>query len=186
MIILDTKLPGVKRVLAEPRGDARGLFARLYCPVEFAAAGIDFTPRQVNLSTNLERGTLRGLHFQKPPHAEAKLVRAVRGRAWDVVVDLRPGPGFGSWLAEELAADRLNALLLPEGVAHGFLTLEAETDILYQMGRDHAPGHADGLPWDDAGLGIDWPFEPQVLSDADSGWAPLALRADLQNGAAAP
>lgn len=185
MIILGTALPGVKRIVAEPRGDTRGIFARLYCPVEFAEAGIDFSPRQINLSTNRRRGTLRGLHFQKPPHAEAKLVRVVRGRAWDVAVDLRPGPGFGKWTAVELAADQLNALYLPEGVAHGFLTLEAETDILYQMGRDYMPGQADGLPWDDPELAIDWPFAPEVLSEADTAWAALSARADLRDGAAA-
>ncbi|MEM0944770.1 MAG: dTDP-4-dehydrorhamnose 3,5-epimerase family protein, partial [Pseudomonadota bacterium] len=104
MIIVATALPGVMRIVAEPHQDTRGLFARLYCPEEFAAAGIEFTPSQVNLSTNRARGTLRGLHFQKPPQAEAKLVRVIRGAAWDVAVDLRPGPTFGQWIAEELTA----------------------------------------------------------------------------------
>ncbi len=127
-----TDLPGVVAVDAEPHRDARGAFARLYCPDEFAAAGIDFAPTQVNLSTNTERLTLRGMHFQKPPFAESKLVRVVSGRAWDVALDLRPGPGQGRWTARELTADGMEALFLPEGVAHGFLTLE--------------PRHADPLP----------------------------------------
>lgn len=175
----ETGLPGVWHIEAEPHGDDRGLFARLYCPQEFAAAGIDFTPRQVNLSTNAERHTLRGLHFQKPPHAEAKLVRVVRGRCWDVAVDLRPGPTRGRWIAYELDAERMNALFLPEGIAHGFLTLSPDTHILYQMGRDYVSGHADGLRWDDPDLAIDWPAPPAVLSDKDRGWPDLATRKDL-------
>lgn len=182
MIIGPTTLPGVMRVMAEPHQDTRGLFARLYCPDEFAAAGIEFSPSQVNLSTNRARGTLRGLHFQKPPQAEAKLVRVIRGAAWDVAVDLRPGPTFGKWVAEELHADRLNALFLPEGVAHGFLTLRPETEILYQMGRRYVPGHGDGLPWDDPTLAIPWPFAPEVISEQDRDWAPLADRPDLREG----
>ncbi|MEL6476492.1 MAG: dTDP-4-dehydrorhamnose 3,5-epimerase family protein [Pseudomonadota bacterium] len=182
MIFAETELPGVFRIASEPHGDDRGLFARLYCPQEFAAAGIDFNPTQINLSTNRRRGTLRGLHFQKPPDAEAKLVRVVRGLAWDVVVDLRPGPGFGRWIAEELSGSRLNALFLPEGVAHGFLTLQDDTDILYQMGRDYVPGQGDGLPWDDPDLAIDWPLPPMLMSPADAGWRPLAARQDLTAG----
>lgn len=174
-----TALPGVMRVEPRPHGDDRGLFARLYCPREFADAGIDFTPSQVNLSTNTHARTLRGLHFQNPPHAEAKLVRVVRGRAWDVAVDLRPGPTFGRWTALELSAGRMNALFLPEGIAHGFLTLEPETHILYQMGRNFVPGQSDGLCWDDPGLGIDWPAAPEIIADKDRKWPRLADRPDL-------
>lgn len=180
MQITATALPGVYRIAATPHGDARGLFARLYCPDEFAAAGIDFTSSQVNLSTNVERLTLRGMHFQKRPHAEAKLVRVVRGRAWDVVLDLRPGPMQGRWIAEELSADAMNALFLPEGVAHGFLTLEPDTHILYQMGRPYAPGHADGVRWDDPAFAIDWPAEQVVISDQDRGWPDFETRMDLR------
>lgn len=179
MIIEPTDLPGVMRVATQPHADDRGLFARLYCPKEFATAGVAFRPTQVNLSTNVHAGTLRGLHFQKPPHAEAKLVRVIRGRAWDVAVDLRSGPFRGRWIAEELSADGLNALFLPEGVAHGFLTLEPDTHILYQMGRSYVPGHADGLRWDDPALGIDWPQAPAVISDQDRTWPDFATRTDL-------
>ena len=175
----ETALPGVMRVTTTPHGDARGLFARLYCPEEFAAAGIDFTSTQVNLSTNADPLTLRGMHFQKPPHAEAKLVRVTRGRAFDVALDLRPGPTQGRWIAEELSADALNALYLPEGIAHGFLTLEPDTHILYQMGRAYVPGHADGVRWDDPAFAIDWPAKPAILSDKDRAWPDFATRADL-------
>lgn len=182
MIILDTELPGVRRIVAEPHGDARGLFARLYCPEEFAAAGIAFQPSQINLSTNRHRHTLRGMHFQKPPQAEAKVVRVMRGAAYDVVLDLRPGPTFGKWIAEELHADRLNALFLPEGVAHGFMTLDPDTEVLYQMGRPYAPGHADGVRWDEPAFGIAWPAEPYEMSEKDRDWPDFATRDDLQGG----
>ena len=182
MQIEPTALPGVMRIGAVPHGDARGQFARLYCPQEFADAGIDFTPSQINLSTNPQAMTLRGLHFQKPPYAESKLVRVVQGRAFDVVVDLRPGPTQGKCVAEELSADAMNALFLPEGVAHGFLTLEPGTSILYQMGRNYVPGQADGLRWDDPDLAIDWPRppDPETLSEQDRSWPGIATRSDLQ------
>jgi len=182
MIFRPTELPGVVRIACEPHEDARGLFARLYCPDEFAAAGIAFAPTQVNLSTNADRFTLRGMHFQKPPHAEAKLVRAVRGRAWDVALDLRTGPTRGKWIAEELDAERLNALFLPKGVAHGFLTLETDTHILYQMGEMHEPGRTDGVRWDDPAFAIDWPAAPRAISDRDRAWPTFATRDDLRAG----
>lgn len=174
-----TPIPGVVEITASPHRDARGSFARLYCPEEFAAAGIAFAPGQINLSTNPQRHTLRGLHFQHPPHAEAKLVRAVAGQVWDVAVDLRPGSGFGRWHSVLLDAAAMNAVFLPEGVAHGFLTLSAGAEVLYQMGRPHVPGKAAGLRWDDPALGIDWPAAPLVIGDADRGWPLLADRADL-------
>lgn len=175
-----TAIPGVVAVDAQPHRDARGAFARLYCPDEFAAAGIEFAPTQMNLSTNAERLTLRGMHFQKPPHAESKLVRVVRGRAVDVALDLRPGPGQGRWIARELTADGMEALFLPEGIAHGFLTLEPDTHILYQMGRSYAPGHADGVRWDDPAFAIDWPEAPRVIADQDRVWPDFRTRADLR------
>ncbi len=139
-------IQGVFEIEAEPHADMRGAFARLYCPAEFASAGIDFNPVQINLSTNPARGTLRGLHFQDPPFAEAKLVRAVRGRAFDVAVDLRTdSPTFKQWTSVVLDSHAMNAIFIPEGCAHGFLTLEDDTDLLYQMGRAYEPGHAPGI-----------------------------------------
>jgi len=179
MRVTPTDLPDVWRLDTDPHGDARGLFARLYCPETLARHGIAFASTQINLSTNPVRHTLRGLHFQKPPHAEAKLVRVIRGRAFDVVVDLRTGPTRGRWIAEELSADNLRALLLPEGVAHGFLTLEQDTHILYQMGRPYVPGHADGVRWDDPAFAIPWPARPAVISDKDRAWPDFASRDDL-------
>ncbi len=163
----ETTLPGVVIVKAEPTMDERGAFVRLYCPEEFGEAQIDFQSTQVNLSTNSSRYTLRGLHFQRAPYAEAKLVRCISGRAWDVAVDLRQGPHFGKWQAFELDSATLDAVFLPEGVAHGFLTLAEDTSLLYQMGRSYVPGHAAGIRWDDPELAIEWPAEPLVISEKD-------------------
>ncbi len=171
MRFVATELPGVVIVEPEPHADERGFFARVYCPVEFAAAGIAFTPRQVNLSRNARALTLRGLHYQDPPFAEAKLVRVTAGRILDVVVDLRDGsPTFRRWVSLELDAAARAAVFIPEGCAHGFLTLTDGADVLYQMGRDHEPGQGRGLRWDDPALAIRWPAEPQVISATDAGW----------------
>ncbi len=167
MIFRPTPLPGLVEVEATPQRDSRGAFARAFCGTEFAAAGIDFHPVQTNLSTNPAALTLRGLHYQAPPFAEAKLVRAVAGRAFDVAVDLRPGPTRGLWHGVELSAERMNALFIPPGFAHGFLTLEPGTTLLYQMSPAHVPGHAAGLRWDDPALAIAWPGTPVVISEAD-------------------
>jgi dTDP-4-dehydrorhamnose 3,5-epimerase len=170
MRFLSTALPGLMLIEAEPHFDDRGSFARIYCRDEFAAAGIDFHPIQASLSTNLSLHTLRGLHYQRAPQAEAKLVRCVSGRVWDVAVDLRPGPTFGASFGVELSAERMNALFLPEGMAHGFLTLTEGAVVQYQMDRAHVPGHAAGYRWNDPSLRIDWPAVPTVISAADQLW----------------
>lgn len=176
-----TPIPGVVEVTTTPHRDARGGFARLYCPDDFAAAGISFAPTQVNLSTNPLRHTLRGLHFQHAPHAEAKLVRAITGQVWDVAVDLRPGPGFGRWHGVILDATLMNAMFLPEGVAHGFVTLADNAAVLYHMGRNHLPGQSNGLRWDDPALAITWPAPPVLIGDADLAWPLLSARRDVRS-----
>jgi dTDP-4-dehydrorhamnose 3,5-epimerase len=166
-----TDIPGVVVVEADPGEDARGAFARLHCPDEFAAAGHPFTPVQTSLSRNPHVGTLRGMHHQPGPLAETKLVRAARGRIFDVAVDLRAGsPTHRRWTAVELSADNLRAVLIPAGVAHGFLTLEADSDVLYQIAPAFQPGHEAGVRWDDAAFAIDWPASPQVISDRDAAY----------------
>ena len=141
-----TEIEGVVIVDAEPHADDRGAFARLHCPDEFAAAGVPFAPVQTSVSRNPTRGTLRGLHYQSAPFAETKLVRAVRGRVFDVAVDLRPtSPSYRRWTAAELSADNLRGLFIPEGVAHGYLTLEPDTDVLYQIAPAYTPGHEAGV-----------------------------------------
>jgi dTDP-4-dehydrorhamnose 3,5-epimerase len=169
-----TELPGVARISLQPAADSRGFFARLHCSEEFAAAGFPFTPAQTSLSRNHTAFTLRGLHFQAPPHAEGKLVRVVRGSVYDVVVDLRSGGStYKRWIAANLSAERGEALLIPAGCAHGFLTLEDATDVLYQIDRPYAPGHARGVRYDDPALKISWPAAPRVIAPADLAWPAL-------------
>lgn len=166
-----TDIAGVVRVEWEPRGDDRGAFARLHCPDEFAAAGHPFAPAQTSLSRNPILGTLRGMHYQPAPHGETKLVRVVRGAVFDVAIDLRPeSPTYRRWTGAELSAENGLALLIPEGVAHGFLTLEADTDMLYQISPKYQPGHEAGVRWDDPAFGIVWPAQPAVMSDRDAAY----------------
>lgn len=176
MRFVATGIPGVTLIEAEPKEDERGFFARLYCPDEFAAAGIDFAPAQINLSRNRARGVLRGLHWMASPYAEAKVVRAVRGRIFDVAVDLRPdSPCFRRWTGAELDAASCRALYIPEGCAHGFLTLEPDSDVLYLMGRPYRPGFERGARWDDPAFGVAWPEAPAVIGERDASWPPLAF-----------
>ena len=166
-----TEIPGVLRVEAEPHADDRGLFARLQCPDECAAAGAPFSPVQTSVSRNPTAGTLRGLHYQPAPHAETKLVRVTRGRVFDVAVDLRPdSPTYRRWTGAELSADNLVGLFIPEGVAHGFLTLEPDTDVLYQIAPAYSAGHEAGVRWDDPAFGIAWPAAPQLISERDASY----------------
>jgi dTDP-4-dehydrorhamnose 3,5-epimerase len=172
-----TDISGVFVVAAEPMTDERGFFARLYCPDEFKAAGIDFASVQLNLSRNTHRHTLRGVHYQDPPHAEAKLVSVTRGAVYDVVVDLRRSSAtFGRWVGFELDAESARALFIPEGCAHGFLTLVPQTDVFYHMGRSHVPGRAKGYRWNDPALNIRWPAEPAFVSAADRAWPDFSLK----------
>ena len=164
-----TSIPGVVIVELEPHADDRGYFARAYCPDEFVAAGFPFTPVQSSLSRNHAVRTLRGMHYQPASHGEAKLVRVVRGRIYDVALDLRPdSPTRLQWTATELSADNGRALLIPEGVAHGFLTLEPDSDIFYMIDRMFVPGHGRGVRWNDPAFAIDWPAAPDVISPADA------------------
>lgn len=169
MIFTRAAIPGVFLVEIEPVADDRGFFARLQCPEAFARQGIEFTPAQTSLSRNTAEATLRGMHFQAHPMAETKLVRVVRGAAFDVVVDLRPeSPTFRRWAGYELSADNGRAVFIPEGIAHGFLTLTPDTDVLYQIAPAYAPGHDRGVRWDDPAFAIDWPRRPAVISRRDA------------------
>ncbi|MCE9520822.1 MAG: dTDP-4-dehydrorhamnose 3,5-epimerase family protein [Alphaproteobacteria bacterium] len=171
MRFVPQKIAGVFVVEVEPQIDERGAFVRVFCAEEFARAGIDFAAPQINLSTNAKRHTLRGLHYQDAPFAEAKFVRAVRGSAFDVVVDLRAGsPTENQWISVDLDSRRMNGVYIPEGCAHGFLTLEDDTDILYQMGRSFVAGHGRGVRWNDPAFGIAWPAVPAVMSDRDAAY----------------
>jgi len=178
MRFVPTVLEGVVEVRAEPHADDRGLFARTFCAREFEAAGLSRVVAQANVSFNARAGTLRGLHFQRPPAAEAKLVRCTRGRVFDVAVDLRPGsPTFLRHVAVVLDADERNALYVPEGCAHGYLTLADACEVAYQVSEFYAPGAEGGLRWDDPRLGIRWPETIRSISAKDAAW-PLLDPAD--------
>ena len=174
MIFTETAISDVVIVDPTPAHDARGCFARLHCPEDFADAGYPFMPVQTSLSRNTAKGTLRGLHWQDPPFAEAKLVRVVRGRIFDVVVDLRrESPTFKEWVGTELSAEAARALLLPQGVAHGFLTLVSDTDVLYQIASVHVTNAAKGARWNDPAFAIEWPAKPRVISERDLSFPPF-------------
>jgi dTDP-4-dehydrorhamnose 3,5-epimerase len=163
-----TPLDGAFIIDVERRDDPRGFFARTYCEEEFAAHGITGRPVQSNVSFNAVRGTLRGMHFQRGGHAEAKLVRCTAGSIFDVIVDLREGsPTRLGWFGVELDSREHRALYVPEGFAHGFQTLADETEVFYQMFNFFQPGAGDGLRWDDPVLGIRWPLDTVVISDND-------------------
>jgi dTDP-4-dehydrorhamnose 3,5-epimerase len=173
MRFLPTALPGVMLVEPEPTGDARGHFARLFCSDEFARAGIAFVPTQTSLSFNRARHTLRGMHYCR--EREAKLVRCTRGRIFDVALDLRRDSAtFRRWLAVELDPVRAHALYIPAGVAHGFLSLEPETDVLYQIDRPYRPGFDAGVRWNDPQFAINWPAAPAVIDARDRDFADFA------------
>ncbi|HEX5379430.1 MAG TPA: dTDP-4-dehydrorhamnose 3,5-epimerase family protein [Phenylobacterium sp.] len=164
-----TSIDGVVVVDIDPSKDERGAFARLHCPQEFAAAGHPFVPAQTSLSRNTRALTLRGLHYEAAPHEEAKLVRVTRGRIFDVAVDLRPdSPTYLAWTGAELSAENGRALLIGRGMAHGFLTLEDDTDVLYQIDRIFEPGHGRGARWNDPAFGVAWPAQPKVISERDA------------------
>lgn len=165
------ELDGVFEITPKRHGDERGFFSETYKRSEWTAAGLPQDFVQDNHSFSVERLTLRGLHFQSPPHAQAKLVRAVTGRAWDVVVDLRRGsPGFGAWTALELSAERGNQMFAPVGFAHGLLTLEPDTAVLYKVTAEYAPEHDHGIRWDDPDIAIAWPLDgaAPTLSERDA------------------
>ena len=176
MRIDPSALPGVMIITVEPQPDERGLFARTFDAAEFGAVGLPTVWPQCNVSWNARRGTLRGMHFQRAPRGEPKLVRCTRGRVFDVAVDLRPGsPGFAKWVGIELSHERRNALFIPEGLAHGFLTLEDDCEVLYMMGEIFVPELAVGVRWNDPAFAIEWPFAPSVISDRDAHWPDCAL-----------
>lgn len=174
MRFVETPLPGVWRVALERREDERGFFARAFDPAAFAARGLDAALSQLNVSHNSRKGTLRGLHYQAAPHEESKLVRCVRGSIHDVVVDARPGsPTRGRWTSAVLAAESREALFVPKGFAHGFLTLEDDVEVHYLMTDDYAPAAARGVRWDDPALAGAWPSAPAAVAPKDLEWPPL-------------
>lgn len=169
MIFTPTAISGVWLLDIEPQQDERGLFARSVCVKQFTAHGLNAQFVQQSISWNRHAGTLRGLHIQAAPHAEDKLIRVTNGRIYDVAVDLRrDSQGFGRWVAVELSAANRRQIYIPKGCAHGFLTLEDNTEILYQMTAPYVPEAAAGLRWDDPQVAITWPIDkPPLIAEHD-------------------
>jgi dTDP-4-dehydrorhamnose 3,5-epimerase len=168
VILRPTSLEGAVVVEPEPIIDERGFFARIFSRDEFASAGLDGGVAQCSVSFNAAPGTLRGLHYQAAPHAESKLVRCTSGSIYDVIVDLRrESPTYCGWFAIELSAANRLGLFVPKGMAHGFQTLSADSEVHYQISENYEPSAARGVRWDDARFGIVWPSATRVMSERD-------------------
>jgi dTDP-4-dehydrorhamnose 3,5-epimerase len=168
MIFQDTKISGAVEIYVEPKPDERGFFARTWCQEDFEKRGLNPRLVQCSVSFNCRKGTLRGMHYQAAPYGEAKLVRCTRGAIYDVVIDLRPeSPTFKKWVAVVLTAEKRNMVYVPEGCGHGFLTLEDESEIFYQMSEFYRPESARGVRWDDPAFQITWPEKVEVISERD-------------------
>lgn len=176
MIFTETKLKGAYIIEPEKKADERGFFARTWCQHEFEAQGLNPRLVQCNISYNARRSTLRGMHHQAAPYAEAKLVRCTRGAIHDVIIDLRPDSAtYKQYVAVLLDADHHRMLYIPEGFAHGFQTLEDDTEVFYQMSVVYRPEAARGVRWDDPVFSIDWPqAECRHISDRDRNWPDFA------------
>jgi dTDP-4-dehydrorhamnose 3,5-epimerase len=175
MIFAETKLAGAFIIDIERREDSRGFFARAFCQHEFAEHGLKPLVAQANIAFNKKKGTLRGMHFQFPPAAETKLVRATRGSILDVIVDLRPeSPTYLEHIAVELSADNHRSLYIPERFAHGYQVLEDVTETSYQVGEFYVPGAEGGLLYSDPALGLGWPLPVTEISPKDAAWRPFS------------
>jgi len=168
VIFTETKLKGAFILKLEKLADERGFFARTWCQREFKAHGLNPRLVQCSISYNKSKGTLRGIHYQTAPYEEAKLVRCTLGAIYDVIIDLRPkSPTFTKYVAEILTAQNHKMLYVPEGFAHGFLTLEDNTEVFYQISEFYSAEHAKGVRWNDPAFGIEWPLAPSTMSDRD-------------------
>lgn len=169
MLFHHTGLPGAYLIELEKRGDERGFFARVFCKHEFSQHGLVTNIVQANNSLSAERGTLRGMHYQLPPHAETKIVRCIHGAIWDCVLDLRPGSAsFGKWYGTELSAVNRQMMYVPQGFAHGFITVTDSAEVVYFVDEFYAP-HAERIVrWNDPEFGVDWPLMPTTISEKDA------------------
>lgn len=175
MKFLPTPLAGAYVIELEPQHDERGSFTRTFCREEFVRRGLRFEFAQCSVSLNLLRGTLRGMHYQASPQQEAKLVRCTRGRIFDVIVDIRPdSPTRKRWFAAELAAEGGRMVYVPEGFAHGYVTLVDAAEVSYQISETYHPESARGFRWNDPAVAIAWPELPKVISARDKGFPDLA------------
>jgi dTDP-4-dehydrorhamnose 3,5-epimerase len=168
MLFTETTIVGVWIIDLDPRDDERGWFARSFCQDEYRAHGLNPHIAQCNISVNRKKGTLRGMHYQATPYAEAKTVRCTRGAIYDVALDLRPeSPTFLRWFGLELTGENYRMLYIPEGLAHGFQSVTDDSEVLYEMSEFYHPEASCGLRWDDPAFGITWPLPDPVLSDRD-------------------
>ncbi len=168
MRFTETKVAGAFLIEPELLTDERGFFARTWDREELEARGLNPRLAQCSISFSHRRGTLRGLHYQVAPHEEAKLIRCTQGAIWDVALDLRPGsPTYGAWFGAELSAANRAMLYIPEGCAHGQLTLTDDAEVFYQISAPYAPAAARGVRFDDPAFGIEWPVEVEVINDRD-------------------
>jgi dTDP-4-dehydrorhamnose 3,5-epimerase len=174
VIFTELRLKGVFAIDLEKLEDERGFFARSWCQREFEAHGLNPRIVQCDISYNRRKGTLRGMHFQASPHEEAKLVRCSRGAIYDVVVDLRMNSRtFKQWVGVELTPENHRMVYVPEGLAHGFQTIEDDTEVFYQMSEFYRPEYARGVRWNDASIQIVWPLKPTNISDKDRAYPDL-------------
>ena len=173
IIFRETKLRGSFIIEPEKFEDERGFFGRSFSDAEFEAHGINSRIVECNISFNKKKHTIRGMHFQSAPYAQAKLVRCTHGAIYDVIIDLRPeSPTYKEWVAEELTAKNRLMLYVPEGFAHGFQTLEDDTEVLYQMSAYYAPAAAGGVRWNDPAFAIRWPPTADVIVNERDGTYP--------------
>jgi dTDP-4-dehydrorhamnose 3,5-epimerase len=169
MRFVPTPLPGAFVIELDKREDDRGFFARVFCERDFAEAGLDTRFVQINNSLSKDRGTLRGMHYQLGPAAETKVVRCLRGALWDAVLDLRLGSAtFGQSFGAQLSAENRRMMYVPRGFAHGFLTLEGDTEVLYLVSAFYDPSRERGVRWNDPRFAIAWPAKPRVISEKDA------------------
>jgi dTDP-4-dehydrorhamnose 3,5-epimerase len=171
-----TVVQGAYVVEVEPIIDERGFFARSWCQSEFEEFGLNFRIVQCNISFNKRKGTLRGMHYQAAPHGEAKLVRCTMGSLFDVIIDMRPESStYLRHASVVLSAKNRLMIYVPEGVAHGFQTLEDETEVFYQMSAFHAPQSARGVRWNDPAFGIQWPYDERIISERDRNYSDFGV-----------
>ncbi len=172
MIFTETKLAGAYIIDLNKMEDERGFFARTFCTQELEEHSLISDIKQANMSWNEKRGTLRGMHYQVNPYQETKLIRCTRGALYDVIIDLRSdSPTYRQWIGVELTADNRRALFVPKDFAHGFITLEDNTDAFYMVSQSYVPGAEEGIRWNDPQFEIVWPIEPDCISEKDANWA---------------
>jgi len=180
MIFTETKLRGAFIIEPEQLEDERGSFARMFCRKEFDTNGLNPNLVQCNISFNRKKGTLRGMHFQIPPYEECKLVRCTMGSIYDVIIDLRPdSQTYCQWFAVELTAEKYRMLYVPKGFAHGFQTLEDDTEVFYQMSEFYNPECARGVRWDDPMFQIFWPLKNSIMSEKDQHYPLFEIKREI-------